>query len=543
MGFFKRHLVPAFLTAAVLFTFSPLVPTAGAAYADAENTWAAEVIEKAGKYGLMEGRPDGTFGVGVNMTRAEFVTVVCRMMGWAPQETVPQELFDVPGHWAQGYIAAAAAHGAVERAGAFRPDDYISRSEMAVMLVRALGYDGLAQSLGETDLPFPDVAQDRGYIALAYGFGIINGVEEKEMRKFLPTFSAPREQAAAMLVRCYERLELETQWLHGFYAFNSYPQLELTAQMDGVSVGWARLEADESGQPRVNSTEENGNDWVKPDQSELTTDFLAQRSIPCNLNIFGSATTFLSLVEAGNQAAAIAQLTAAAQPYAGLTIDIEGLRTEQREAFTAFMSALRQALPEGQTLYVCVQPDTWFGGFDYRALGEICDRVILMAHDYQWSSIPDYYLGTANTYCPVTPLDKVSTALQHITDPETGVQDRSKLALAISFNTTGFHVDEQGLLVDQTFYHPAYTTIAKRLQQEDTVYTWDEQSQNPYIEYTTENGEHYKLWYENAPSVEAKLKLARMYGITGVSIWRVGMIPTYGEIENYDVWSTLKMKN
>ncbi len=541
MGFFKRHFVPALLTAGVLLAFSPLVPTAGAVYADAENTWAAEVIEKAGEYGLMEGRPDGTFGVGVNMTRAEFATVLCRMQGWEGAESVPETLFDVPGHWAQGYIAAAAAHGAIDLAGPFRPDDYISRSEMAVMLVRALGYDSLAQALGETDLPFPDVAQDRGYIALAYGFGIINGVKENETLKFLPTFSAPREQAAAMLVRCYERSLLKTQWLHGFYAFNSYPQLELTAAMDAVSVGWARLEMGEDG-PKVNSTAENGNDWVKPEQSELTTDFLAQRAIPCNLNIFGSAATFIAISEAGAQGSAVEGLVEAARPYAGLTIDIEGLRTEQREGFTAFMTALRQALPQEQSLYVCVQPDTWYGGFDYRALGELCDKVILMAHDYQWASIPDYYLGTANTYCPVTPIDKVSTALRHITDPETGVQDRSKLALAISFNTSGFHIDENGLLLEQTFYHPATATIAQRLQQEDSIRLWDEQSRNPNLYYTVD-GEHYRLWYEDAQSVAEKLDLARMFGITGVSVWRVGMIPTYGEIGNYDVWSVLKMKN
>ena len=128
--------------------------------------------------------------------------------------------------------------------------------------------------------------------------------------------------------------------------------------------------------------------------------------------------------------------------------------------------SLRSALPADQSLYVCVQPDTWFGGFDYRALGEVCDRVILMAHDYQWSSIPDYYLGTDHTYCPVTPFDQVYTALQHVTDPDTGVQDRSKLALAIAFSTTGFHVDEEGLLVEQTFYHPAPATISKRIVDE-----------------------------------------------------------------------------
>ena len=136
----------------------------------------------------------------------------------------------------------------------------------------------------------------------------------------------------------------------------------------------------------------------------------------------------------------------------------------------------------------------------------------------------------------MTPFQQVYTALVHITDPDTGVQDRSKLALQISFGTAGLHVDENGALVDTTLYHPLPDTIAKRLGQADTVYTYDEASRNPCIQYTTEDGEHYKLWYEDAHSVRDKLELARMFGITGVSIWRLGIIPAYPD---YDVWTVL----
>lgn len=531
MHMMKRRVLSLLL--ALLLVMTP----AAHAYSDAGATWAADVIRKAADYGLMEGYPDGRFGVGENMTRAQFVTVLCRMFSWAPEAEPDETLSDVNSHWAKGYIYAAARRGAIDAAGAFRPEDYISRAEMAQMLVRALGYDRLAQSLAQEELPFSDVKEDKGYIAIAYDLGIITGVEEKGQLKFLPTFSAPREQAAAMLVRCYERYFSRTGWLHGFYAFNSYAQIGYTDAMDAISVGWARLEMDE-GALLVNSEATNGNEWVKPQQSELVTGRLAERSIPCNLNVFASASTFASVVTTSAQAEAIGRLILAAQPYAGLTIDFEGLRAEHRDAFTAFMTDLRAALPDGQSLYVCVQPDTWFGGFDYRALGEVCDKVILMAHDYQWASIPDYYLGTANTYCPVTPFPQVYTALKHVTDPDTGVQDRSKLALAISFNTTGFHVDENGLLLDQTFYHPAASTIAQRLGQPDSVRTWDEASHNPCLSYTAD-GEHYLLWYEDAQSVADKLQLARMFGVTGVSVWRVGTIPDYEGVESYNVWQVL----
>ena len=35
-------------------------------------------------------------------------------------------------------------------------------------------------------------------------------------------------------------------------------------------------------------------------------------------------------------------------------MDVEGLREEHREAYSAFMTALRTALPPEKTLYVCV---------------------------------------------------------------------------------------------------------------------------------------------------------------------------------------------
>jgi len=530
----KRRLTSVCLACLLAVTSAP----AARAYADAENTWAADVIEKVSAYGLMEGYPDGRFGVGDYMTRAQFVTVLCRLFAWElPAEPAPAH-GDCEGHWALAYISAAAEHGVEDNAGLFRPDDYISRMEMARMLVDALGYGSLARSLENAELPFDDVAEDKGYAAIAYDLGLINGVEENGVLKFLPTFSAPREQCAAILVRSYERYYAKTDWLHGFYAFSSYEQLSYARSMDGVSLGWARLEADSAtGLPAVNQTSSNGNEWARPAGGETVTNYLTANAVPYNLNVFASASAFTACtLTADYQALTLALLQNAAAGYAGLTIDFEGLKSDQRESFTAFMTALRAALPPEQTLYVCVQPDTWFGGYDYRALGDICDKVILMAHDYQWTSIPDYYLGTANTNSPVTPFDQVYTSLEHFVDPATGVQDRSKAALAISFGTAGFHVDENGLLVDKTIYHPARDTIAKRLAQPDTVYTWDERSHNPFIEYTTEDGGHYKLWFENARSVADKIQLARMFGVTGVSIWRLGTIPAYPELENYNVW-------
>ena len=62
------------------------------------------------------------------------------------------------------------------------------------------------------------------------------------------------------------------------------------------------------------------------------------------------------------------------------------------------------------------------------------------------------------------------------------------MALAISFGTAGFHVDENGRLLETTIYHPALSTLTARLNQPDTVVTYSDKYRNPYALYTTEDG-------------------------------------------------------
>ena len=529
-------------------------PLPALAYSDTQGSWAGEVIEQAREYGLITGYPDGTFGVGREISRAEFVAIVCRMFGWQTVTPAAPNFSDVDGsHWAYPYVETALANHVLDAGGTFRPEDYISRSEMAVMLVRALGYDTLAQSLSQAALPFDDVTADRGYISIAYHIGMITGIESGGALHFKPSFSAKREEAAAMLVRVYERYISQVDWLHGFYAFSSYSQIGLTDEMDAVSVGWARLEYELETGAVINSTSANGNEWVRPSDPTPATDYFQGNQTPYNLNVYADCTNTITLADGSTTSVVEAMLASeesrtqaaraiaeAAGEYAGITVDFEGLKGETiRAAYPDFMARLRQALPADKTLYVCVQPDTWYTGFDYRALGEVCDKVILMAHDYQWTSVPESYVGTTNTNSPVTPFPDIYQALVDITDPEIGVQDRSKIALAISFGTAGFHVDEDGRLLETTIYHPAQDTLAKRLAQGDTTVTYSELYRNPCASYTTEDGGHYLVWYEDAQSVTDKIQLAKMFGITGVSLWRLGNIPTY---ESYDVWSAILLQ-
>lgn len=96
----KRRLVSLLMASLLAATLSPMAH----GYTDTENSWAAAIVEQARVYGLMEGYPDGRFGVGEDMTRAAFVTVLCRIFGWEPIAVPGETLSDVSHHWAKGYI-------------------------------------------------------------------------------------------------------------------------------------------------------------------------------------------------------------------------------------------------------------------------------------------------------------------------------------------------------------------------------------------------------------------------------------------------------
>lgn len=185
--------------------------------------WSEESVVRATELGLFYGLGDGTFGLGQPVTRAAFVTALVRLFRW--EEIIPQKASfsdAAPDRWFYGAVETACANGALSGAGhAFRPTDNITREEMAAMLVRGLGYTSLAGAASSYSSPFTDVTTNKGFISLAYDTGIIGGVGDG---RFHPTGTATREQAAAMLVRVYDRLYANSTRL--VYA-GSYSQINV----------------------------------------------------------------------------------------------------------------------------------------------------------------------------------------------------------------------------------------------------------------------------------------------------------------------------
>jgi len=451
----------------LVLTAALTAPMASAAYTDIPaNSALAGEVNKAVRYGLMNGYSAGKFGYADSMTRVQFVTVVGRMLGWfqGVHSTGTQitDTMEIPENISGTYRDAiwfALEYDVIDDDLPFRPHEAITRLEMAEILTRALGLKEAAAIAEKVNsLPFTDVTSGHGYISIAYDIGMTKGVTATT---FAPNASATRAQAAAMLVRIYEKLQKETQWTHGFYAISSYQQLDLAENMDAVSAGWSRMTWD--GEKAIlSTTSANKNEFYVPTGYAEVTNTLEHWQTKLNLDVFmdhSSGVRELLASEEGRTQAVNAILeeltveyrTIGRNPYNGVTIDFEGLRESSKDDFTAFLQELAPAVHAlGKELYVCVSPvlttGPYYDGYDYRAIGAAADKVILMAYDYDARNLSGFIGTDYQKTTSAAPLGQVYMSMRAITDPETGVEDLSKIALGFSCKNIAWNVDEIGKL-------------------------------------------------------------------------------------------------
>ncbi|WP_089609271.1 S-layer homology domain-containing protein [Dehalobacterium formicoaceticum] len=158
---------------------------------------------------VANGYPDNTFQPQKEVTRAEFAKLIVQALNLPLLEsTLSYADASVIPAWAKGYIAAAEEKGIIQgyEDKSFRPNQLISRTEMAAMIVRAMG--GQTASSGG-NLEFIDAAEipswAEDYVALAVQEMIING---KPGNKFAPQDKATRAESAVMIYRLLNSLNI-----------------------------------------------------------------------------------------------------------------------------------------------------------------------------------------------------------------------------------------------------------------------------------------------------------------------------------------------
>lgn len=143
---------------------------------DVNSVVITEAVTDLNELKIMIGDENGDFRGEANVTRAEFATIICRILGY---ESSAQQLQDLPsfftdtnGHWANGYINTAHNVGIINgfEDNSFRPDDNVTIAQAIKMLVCSLGYE-------ENNFKYPDSYVMKGRDINLYN-NISNSFEE-----------------------------------------------------------------------------------------------------------------------------------------------------------------------------------------------------------------------------------------------------------------------------------------------------------------------------------------------------------------------------
>ncbi len=150
------------------------VPSSGSPFMDISSSWAKDYIIEIYNAGITTGYPDGTYRPDEYVTRAQMAAFIARALNLeVPQTCTYQPFTDVPANssnWACPYIEAIKNAGITSGYpdGTYRPDEYVTRAQMAAFIARAfLGEGGTPSSSGgEVTIKTADEAER----ALATGF-------------------------------------------------------------------------------------------------------------------------------------------------------------------------------------------------------------------------------------------------------------------------------------------------------------------------------------------------------------------------------------
>ena len=199
--------------------------------------------------------------------------------------------------------------------------------------------------------------------------------------------------------------------------------------------------------------------------------------------------------------------------YRGVDIDFEYLYPSDRESYNNFLRELKSRLePLGYSLNTALapkisadQPGILYEAHDYKTQGEIVDHIIIMTYEWGYTYGPPMAVSPINSVRQV--LDYAITEIP----PE-------KILMGIPNYGYDWTLPYRPGTAAQTISNVGAVDLARKV---GATIQYDEKSQAPYFFYYDNDGKQHVVWFEDARSIDAKLRLIDEYNLGGVSYWTI----------------------
>jgi len=517
----------AVAAAALVVVFGSLFHSASAndvlPFNDIRDSYAKNEIITLYNKGIITGTSKTTYSPAKSVTRAEFITMMDRLLKLEPAASPVSPFTDVPKNaWFYGWIQAAVQLELASGTSAttFAPSDAVTRQEAAVLIVRAFKQSGAAGSYLAAYKDESNIASwARSSVAAVNKLGLMKGDDTSQFR---PNDSMTRQETAMLLARVLQNkkwaaeLDKKTEerivmgWQYG-QTTAEYKRNILKSNVNTLSPRWYFVDAAGS---VPDSTDASLITWAK-DNGKKVWAMVGNRSDQ------NATHQMLSNSKARN--AAVDQLTAYVIKYGldGLNVDFENVAPKDRADLTAFITALGQKLhAAGATLSMDVSPDLgtdWTDAFDYAALGKQVDYMVMMGYD-------EYYSGSSkagpNASLPYVQ-NAINTLLKQVPN--------HKVILAVPFYNRDWTLKANGTAASSEYIS---------LTEQNAMYAaiklkpvWNKTLGQYVASYTKQSVKH-TIWLEDGRSLTAKYKIAMNQHLAGVAYWYIGG-------ESSDIWVSI----
>ncbi|KGX91313.1 spore germination protein [Pontibacillus halophilus JSM 076056 = DSM 19796] len=198
--------------------------------------------------------------------------------------------------------------------------------------------------------------------------------------------------------------------------------------------------------------------------------------------------------------------------YVGVNVDFEYILPEDQQAFTLFLTKLVERFhASGLIVAVAVAPKVrsdqkglLYEAFDYEAIGEIVDIVIVMTYEWGWAGGPPQ---------AISPLPEIRKVMEYA---KTAIP-KDKLMVSGSLYGRDWTLPyKQGNPKAKTI-SPSYAIERAASYGSEILYDWKDQA--PYFTYLDANTKEHIVWFEDVRSLLAKIQLAVELDIRGISFW------------------------
>ncbi|CAM4431710.1 S-layer homology domain-containing protein [Paenibacillus tarimensis] len=180
-------------------------------FSDVQGHWAQRDIERLASKLIVDGKSDQKFDPEGRVTRAEFAALLTRSLGITETSGTASFADVLPNAWFAGAVGAAADAGLVAgyKDRTFRPDEAITREQMAAMIDRAIVF-AAAEQTGATTASaasFEDVDAISDWAMPSIGRLLQAKVMEGASKSFFaPKSPATRAQCVVVLHRMLQNL-------------------------------------------------------------------------------------------------------------------------------------------------------------------------------------------------------------------------------------------------------------------------------------------------------------------------------------------------